>query len=195
MTGPAPSPAFRPAFVRLAEHTPAWTAAVVVIAVALIAWSAQLTIPVEPVPITLQSYAALTIGALLGARLAFLALVAYVGLGVSGLHLFANGRTGLEVLTGASGGFIVGFIVAAVLVGWLQENWARMNIVRLLGAILLGHAVIMALGAGWLAWQKGLTFAIDKGTLPFVPGAVIKSIAVLATVIVVERLAGTPRAR
>lgn len=195
MTGPAPSPAFRPAFVRLAEHTPAWTAAVVVIAVALIAWSAQLTIPVEPVPITLQSYAVLTIGALLGARLAFLALVAYVGLGVSGLHLFANGRTGLEVLTGASGGFIVGFIVAAVLVGWLQENWARMNIVRLLGAILLGHAVIMALGAGWLAWQKGLTFAIDKGTLPFVPGAVIKSIAVLATVIVVERLAGTPRAR
>ncbi|MFG1357942.1 biotin transporter BioY [Xanthobacter pseudotagetidis] len=195
MTGPAPSPAFRPAFVRLAEHTPAWTAAVVVIAVALIAWSAQLTIPVEPVPITLQSYAVLTIGALLGARLAFLALVAYVGLGVSGLHLFANGRTGLEVLTGASGGFIVGFIVAAVLVGWLQENWARMNIVRLLGAILFGHAVIMALGAGWLAWQKGLTFAIDKGTLPFVPGAVIKSIAVLATVIVVERLAGTPRAR
>ena len=70
-----------------------------------------------------------------------------------------------------------------------------MNVVRLFGAILLGHAVIMALGAGWLAWQKGLAFAIDKGTLPFLPGAVIKSIAVLATVIVVERLAGTPRPR
>jgi biotin transport system substrate-specific component len=195
MPGPSPVPVFRPVFARLAEHTPAWTAAVVVVSVALIAWSAQLTIPVEPVPITLQSYAVLAIGALLGARLAFLALVAYVGLGLSGLHLFAGGRTGVEVLLGPSGGFLIGFIAAAVLVGWLQERWARMNILRLFGAILLGHAVIMALGAGWLAWQKGLAFAIDKGTLPFLPGAVIKSIAVLATVIVVERLAGTPRAR
>ncbi|MEP9347428.1 biotin transporter BioY [Xanthobacter sp. KR7-225] len=198
MTGvasPSPASAFRPAFARLAENTPAWTAAVVVIAVALIAWSAQLTIPMEPVPITLQSYAVLTVGALSGARLAFLALVAYVGLGLSGLHLFAGGRTGFEVLAGPSGGYVVGFIVAAVLVGWLQENYARLRILPLFGAILLGHAVIMALGAGWLAWQKGLAFAIEKGTLPFIPGAVFKSIGVLATVIVVERLAGTPRAR
>ncbi|MBB6309758.1 biotin transporter BioY [Xanthobacter tagetidis] len=191
---PAAAP-FRPVFARLAEHTPAWSAAVVVVSVALIAWAAQLSIPVEPVPITLQSYAVLAIGALLGSRLALLALVAYVGLGLSGLHLFAGGRTGLDVLLGPSGGFLIGFIVAAVLVGRLQESWAKMNVVRLFGAILLGHAVIMALGAGWLAWQKGLAFAIDKGTLPFLPGAVIKSIAVLATVIVVERLAGTPRPR
>lgn len=186
-------PPFRPALARLAAAAPLWGAAFGVGGIALLAWSAQLSIPIQPVPITLQSYVLLSLAALMGWRMGGLTVAAYLALGLAGLPVFSGGRSGLAMLTGTSGGFIAGFVLATLLVGWLQENWARLRPLPLLGVLGLGHLVLMLVGAGWLAGIRGLGFAFEKGFLPFIPGAVVKTLAALATVIVVERIAGTPR--
>jgi biotin transport system substrate-specific component len=186
-------PPFRPAFQRLAEASLPWAAALVVLSVALLAWSAQVSLPVQPVPITLQSYVLLTLAALFGWQLGALVVAAYVALGLAGLPVFANGGSGLAVLAGPSAGFIAGFVVVGVGVGALQQYWARLRPLPLFATLALGHLVLMAMGAGWIAIKGGYAVALDKAFLPFLPGAAVKSIAALATVIVVERLAGTPR--
>lgn len=184
---------FRPAFQRLAEASLPWTAALIVISIALLAWSAQITIPVQPVPITLQSYVLLTLAALLGWRLGVLMAAAYVALGLMGVPLFANGSSGWQALAGPSAGFIVGFVVVTLGVGAAQQYWARLRPLPLFATLALGHLALMIIGAGWIATKVGYALAFEKAFLPFLPGAVVKSIAALATVIVVERLAGTPR--
>lgn len=185
------SGSFRPAFARLAAVSPAWAAAVVVVAVALLAWSAQVSIPIQPVPITLQSFAVITLAALLGWQLGGLATLAYLAMGAAGYGVFSGGRGGLAVFTGPAGGFLVGFVVAALVVGYLEEHWARLRLLPLFATLALGHGVIMGLGAAWMAHITSLTIALEKATLPFVPGAVIKTIAAMAAVILVERLAGS----
>lgn len=189
------TPPFRPALARLADASAAWAVAWLVIGVALLAWSAQLSIPIQPVPITLQSYVLITLAALMGWRFGGLTVAIYLAAGLMGLPVFSGGRAGLAMLAGTSGGFIVGFLVTALLVGWLQETWAKLRPLPLLGVLALGHLVLMALGAGWIATKMGPAFAFERGFLPFLPGAVVKTIAALATVILVERLAGTRRAR
>lgn len=192
---PYASPAFRPALLRIAEHAPAWTAAVLIVSVALLAWSAQLSLPIQPVPITLQSYAVITLAALLGWRLGGIAVLVYVALGAFGLNVFSGGKSGMAVLAGPAGGFLVGFIVVAILVGALNELWAQGRILPLLVTLALGHVVLMAFGAAWMAYLRGMSFAIEKGTLPFLPGAAAKTVAALLTVLLVERLAGNRPAR
>lgn len=190
-----PSGPFQPALARLADHSKLWGTAAVIAGIALLAWSAQLSIPIQPVPITLQSYVLITLAALMGWQLAGLTVALYLVAGLLGLPVFSGGRSGIAMITGTSGGFIVGFLVTAVLVAYLQETWARLRPLPLFGALALGHLVLMVMGAGWLATKLGLPAAWEKGFLPFLPGAVVKTAAALATVILVERLAGTPRSR
>ncbi|MFG1245320.1 biotin transporter BioY [Xanthobacter flavus] len=186
---------FRPALARLADASNVWAIALLVVGVALLAWSAQLSIPIQPVPITLQSYVLISLAALMGWQFGGLTVGIYLLAGLMGLPVFSGGRSGLAMLTGTSGGFIVGFLVTTLLVGWLQETWARLRPLPLFGVLALGHLVLMVMGAGWLATKMGPVFALEKGLLPFLPGAAVKTIAALATVIAVERLAGTPRQR
>ena len=144
-------PPFRPALARLADASNLWAIAGLVVGVALLAWSAQLSIPIQPVPITLQSYVLITLAALMGWQFGGLTVAIYLLAGLMGLPVFSGGRSGLAMLTGTSGGFIVGFLVTALLVGWLQETWARLRPLPLLGVLALGHLVLMVMGAGWLA--------------------------------------------
>ncbi len=188
-------PPFRPALARLADASNVWAIAGLVVGVALLAWSAQLSIPIQPVPITLQSYVLITLAALMGWQFGGLTVAIYLLAGLMGLPVFSGGRSGLAMLTGTSGGFIVGFLVTALLVGWLQETWARLRPLPLFGVLALGHLVLMVMGAGWLATKVSPMLALEKGFVPFIPGAVVKTVAALATVILVERLAGTPRQR
>lgn len=188
-----PSGPFQPALARLADHSKLWGTAAVVVGIALLAWSAQLSIPLQPVPITLQSYVLITLAALMGWQLAGLTVALYLVAGLLGLPVFSGGRSGIAMITGTSGGFIVGFLVTALLVAYLQETWARLRPLPLFGALALGHLVLMVMGAGWLATKLGLPAAVEKGFLPFLPGAVVKTVAALATIILVERLAGARR--
>ncbi|MFG1378885.1 biotin transporter BioY [Xanthobacter autotrophicus] len=192
---PSPAPAFRPALARLADYSAAWAVAALVVGVALLSWSAQVSIPIQPVPITLQSYVLITLAALMGWQFGGLTVAIYLFAGLMGLPVFSGGRSGLGMLTGRSGGFIVGFLLTALLVGWLQENWARLKPLPLFGVLALGHLLLMVVGAGWLATKVGAAAALEKGFLPFLPGAVVKTVAALATVILVERLSGTERPR
>jgi biotin transport system substrate-specific component len=130
----------------------------------------SVVIPGNPVPFTLQNLGILVVGGALGLRRGGLAAALYVGLGMIGLPLFAGGQGGLDVMFGATGGYLVGFVLAAALVGRLAElGWDR-RIGGAFGATLLGTAVIYLVGVPWLAVTMGLSAgeAFATGLVPFV---------------------------
>lgn len=133
-------------------------------------------LPGTPVPITGQTFGVLLVGGALGLRRGAASVSLYVLLGLIGLPFFAEGKGGYTVIFGATGGYIVGFIVAAAVVGRLAElGWDR----RLLGALAamaIGNVVIYLIGIPWLMFATGmdLATAIDKGLVPFLVGDAIK---------------------
>lgn len=145
----------------------------------LIGLSAQVAIPLPftPVPITMQTLMVLLTGMLLGSRLGTATLLAYLAEGAVGLPVFAQGRAGLPI--GPTGGYLIGFIFAAALVGFLAERgWDRRWTTTLL-AMVLGNLVIYAFGVTWLS--TFIPDAIAKGVFPFLIGDAIK--IVIATVV------------
>jgi biotin transport system substrate-specific component len=137
-----------------------------------VALSAQLAIPLpfSPVPVTGQTLAVLLTGMLLGSRRGSLSLLTYLVEGGLGLPVFAGGTAGLARLTGPTGGYLIGFLAAAFLVGMLAERgWDRRTGTTFL-AILLGNAVIYAFGLPWLAHFVGGERVLALGVLPFIPG-------------------------
>lgn len=139
-------------------------------------------IPGNPVPYTLQNVGILVAGGALGLRRGGLAALLYVALGVIGLPFFAEGRGGLSVILGARGGYLVGFIVAAALVGRLAElGWDR-RIGGAIGATLLGTIVIYAIGVPWLGVAVGMGAgeAIAMGLIPFLVADAVKLLAAAA---------------
>lgn len=126
--------------------------------------------PDSPVPYTLQNFGILLVGGALGMRRGGAAASVYVALGVIGLPFFAEGKGGIAIIWGATGGYLLGFIVASALVGWLAElGWDR-KIGAAIGATLLGTLVIYAIGVPWLAVSTGMSpsAAIQQGLLPYV---------------------------
>jgi len=118
---------------------------------AFVAVSAQITVPLWPVPITGQTLAVLVIGMAYGARLGAATLALYMVEGIVGIPVFAKLSAGPHVMAGPTGGYIVGFIAAAAFVGWLAErDWSRSFTLTAL-AQLLGSGVIFAFGVPWLA--------------------------------------------
>lgn len=146
----------------------------------LIALTAQLTIPLWPVPVTGQTFGVLLVAALLGSRLGPASVITYLAQGALGLPFFAGGAAGVGVLVGATGGYLTGFVAAAFVVGLLAERgWDRQSGKCVL-MMLLGTAVIYLFGVSWLARFIGLEAALSNGLVPFIPGDVIK--AVLAAI-------------
>ncbi len=136
-------------------------------------------IPGNPVPYTLQTFGVLVVGGGLGLRRGGLAALTYVALGVVGLPFFAQGSGGIDVILGATGGYLVGFVAAGAVVGRLAElGWDR-RLGGALGATLLGTLVIYAIGVPWLAITTGMSAgeAIAVGLLPFVIVDTVKLIA------------------
>jgi len=139
-------------------------------------------IPGNPVPYTLQNFGVLVVGGALGFRRGGIAALLYLALGVVGLPFFAEGRGGLAVIWGATGGYLVGFVLAAALVGRLAElGWDR-RIGGAIGETLLGTGVIYLVGVPWLAITTGLTLseAISVGFVPFVVVDTVKLLAAAA---------------
>jgi len=159
-------------------HTRLRHIALIAIGVLLIAAGAKISIiiPGTPVPITGQTFGVLVAGGALGFRRGIAATGIYVLLGVVGLPFFALNKTGIEVLWGTNGGYLIGFIVAAAIVGRLAElGWDR-NILGAIGAMLIANAAIYVIGVPWLAAVAGFgpDEAIQKGLVPFVVGDLIK---------------------
>lgn len=154
------------------------TAALIVGFALLTALAAQFTIPLPftPVPITGQTFAVLLAGAAIGTWAGAASMFLYVALGAVGLPFYADAKSGWDVVTGATGGYLVGFIFAAAFVGYLAERQQDRKISTAIPAFLAGNAIIYLFGVPWLAYKLGVssTEALELGLVPFVIGDLIK---------------------
>ena len=144
----------------------------------LIALGAQVSflIPGNPVPITGQTFGVLVAGGALGFRRGIAATGLYLALGIVGLPFFALHKTGIEVIWGSTGGYLIGFVIAAAIVGRLAElGWDR-NLIGAVGAMLIADAAIYVIAVPWLAivTHNDLAWAVTNGLSPFVAGDAIK---------------------
>jgi biotin transport system substrate-specific component len=176
------STAIVPTLVRPGNRVVALVADAVLVAVgvALIAASAQLSIhlPNTPVPITGQTFAVLLVGGAYGAARGLATMAAYLVVGGLGYGVFAQHSSGWDVLrfSSATGGYLVGMLVAAALVGWLADRGWDRKPWRSLPTMVVGNAVIYAVGATWLAHALGVGAqqAWDLGVKDFLVGDALK---------------------
>jgi biotin transport system substrate-specific component len=148
---------------------------------AVLALSALISVrlPFGPVPVTAQTLAVLLLGAVLGKTRAVASVFLYLAQGLAGLPVFAGGTFGAAYLLGPTGGYLIGFVPAAFIAGYLAEHgWDRKVSTAFL-AMLAGNIAIYVCGIPWLANFVGADKAIALGFLPFIPGDLIK--LVLAT--------------
>lgn len=168
--------AARPIVLALVPEGTLWRLAVVALGTALLTLAARIEIPLpfSPVPVTGQTFAVLLIGASLGARLGAVTVAAYVLEGALGLPVFAGGASGIARLIGPTGGYLVGFVVAAAIVGWLAERgWTR-TIPLTIAAMLTGEAAIYLFGLTWLSRFPLAVGVLDAGMVPFLAGDLYK---------------------
>ncbi len=137
----------------------------------------RIPLPFTPVPLTGQTLAVLVVGAALGARKGAASLVLYLLLGMVGLPFFAGGSHGFAVLAGPTGGYLIGFIAAAYLIGLLSARGLDRRIPTALVAFLAGEVVIYLFGVAWLSFFLGLKGALIAGLLPFLVGDALKLVA------------------
>ena len=155
----------------------------------LVAASAQITVPLWPVPMTLQTFAVVLVGAAYGWRLGGATLALYLAEGAIGLPVFAGGAS-LLALTGPTAGYLYGFVAAAALVGWLTARGWDQSIVKSALAMSLGTALIFAGGLSWLSTFTGFEKAVEVGMIPFLPGAVLKIALAVAVLPLAWKLVG-----
>ena len=149
-------------------------AALVVFGSLLLAVSAQFKIPLYPVPVTGQTLVVLLIGMTYGPRLGGITMAAYLFEGAIGLPVFAGGNAGMAVLFGPTGGYLFGFLLAAVAMGYLAERGMGRSVVSTVIAMVIGNIVIYLCGASWLAGFIGFGKAMAAGVLPFLYGDALK---------------------
>lgn len=135
--------------------------------------SAHIKIPFYPVPVTMQTMVVLLIGMSYGPRLGGATIAAYLAQGAIGLPVFAGGA-GLLYMAGPTGGYLAGFLISAVVVGFLAERGWGKTIINTALAMVVGNLVIYALGVGWLSNIIGFDKAVTFGLMPFLYGDVLK---------------------
>ena len=145
-------------------------AALVVFGSLLLAVSAQFKIPLYPVPVTGQTLVVLVIGMTFGPRLGGITVAAYLFEGALGLPVFAGGAAGVAVLMGPTAGYLFGFLLAAIAMGYLAERGMGRTVVSTIAAMVIGNCVVYLCGALWLANFIGFGQAIVMGVLPFLYG-------------------------
>ena len=144
----------------------------------LVAGAAQISVslPFTPVPITGQTFAVLLVGASLGTVRGCASLLLYLVVGIVGAPVYAHHAHGWSVVTSASGGYLVGFVLAAAATGFLAEHrWDR-RLSSSISLMLTGNVIIYLVGLPWLAvvLNTGLKKTLELGLYPFVPGDVFK---------------------
>ncbi|MEU0333342.1 biotin transporter BioY [Streptomyces sp. NPDC006193] len=166
-------------------------AALVLGGAALTGLAAQLSIPVpgSPVPVTGQTFAALLVGTALGARRGFLSLALYALAGAAGVPWFANGASGAGMV---SFGYVIGMLLASAAVGALARRGADRSPLRMAGTMLLGEAIIYAVGVPYLALAAHLSAseAIAAGLTPFLIGDALKAALAMGVLPTAWKLVG-----
>lgn len=165
----------------LARATPLVKTVAVVLGTLFVAAAAQIEVPFVPVPMTMQTFAVLTVGLLFGWRFSGLILAAYLAEGAAGLPVFHGGGSLLTILAQPStAGYLVGFLVGAPLAGLIAERLGR-RIGGLLLAAFIGDVALFSFGIAFLATMVGVEKAFAFGLVPFLPGEALK-IALAVTV-------------
>lgn len=180
------SSALVPTLVPFAGNRALQDVVLVLAGTALIAIAAKIKVPFYPVPMTLQTLAIMVIAATYGFRLGTLTVIAYLGEGLLGLPVFTNtppSIAGPLYFLGPTGGFLAGFVVLAMVVGYAADRGWDRSVIRLFAAILAGQIVLFLLGFAWLAWFAqlssgasglGIEKAIELGVTPFLWGGLLK---------------------
>lgn len=153
--------------------------ALVALGVAAMAIAAKIKVPMWPVPITMQTFVVLSVGAAYGARLGVVTMLAYLAVGAVGMDVFTGSSAeshGVAYMMGGTGGYLLGFLLAAAFMGAMAaRGWDR-SFGKTLLSMAIGNVVIMAPGILWLGvlygWDKPI---LDWGLWPFLPGAVLKT--------------------
>jgi biotin transport system substrate-specific component len=172
--------------------TPAVDVVLAVGGAALIAVAAQISIslPFTPVPLTLQTLAVAATAAALGLRTGAAASILYVAAGLVGLPVYADASSGWHVLSSATGGYLIGFIACALVVGWCGDRGWTSSFSSTVGAMLLGETVIYLCGLLWLrhSLHTPLAKTLEYGLYPFVVGDLLKVYAAAAVLPPAHRL-------
>jgi biotin transport system substrate-specific component len=138
----------------------------------------EIILPFTPVPITGQTFGVLLIGAALGAKRGAASMILYITEGGLGLPFFAGGASGLGILTGATAGYLAGFVGAAYVVGWLAERGLERSVRTSLIPFFVGTVIIYACGVAWLSVVlESFNRAITLGVVPFLLGDGLKLVA------------------
>ncbi|HEY9019905.1 MAG: biotin transporter BioY [Paracoccaceae bacterium] len=172
-------------------------AALVVLGIAVLAIAAKIKVPMWPVPITMGTFAVLTIGAAYGARLGLVTILGYMIIGALGFDVFAGSSAeayGLSYMMGGTGGYLLGYVMATVALGWFaQAGWDR-SAGKMALAMLAGNVIIYVPGLIWLGmlygWDKPI---LQWGLTPFLIGDALKLALAAALLPALWKLVGRAR--
>ena len=172
-------------------------AALVVLGIAVLAIAAKIKVPMWPVPITMGTFAVLTIGAAYGARLGLVTILGYMIIGALGFDVFAGSSAeayGLTYMMGGTGGYLLGYVMATVALGWFaQAGWDR-SAGKMALAMLAGNVLIYVPGLIWLGmlygWDKPI---LQWGLTPFLIGDALKLALAAALLPALWKLVGRAR--
>jgi biotin transporter BioY len=158
-----------------------YDAIVIICGSLILGFSSQIKVylPISPVPITGQTFAVLMLAALLGSKRGVLAIIAYLVEGILGLPVFAGGM-GPATLIGPTGGYLVGFVAVAYVVGRLAEMGWDKRVSTTVAAMLAGEIVLYAFGVCWLAIMTNIRIALAVGLYPFIVGDILKVVLAAA---------------
>lgn len=175
----------------LAQRSRLRTPALVFAGSLVIAASAQVAVPMWPVPATMQTFGVLLVAATLGARLGFAATILYLLEGAMGFPVFAHLSGGAHKFIGPTGGYLLAFPIAALLVGYLASLGFTRTFARTALAMFVGTLLILSMGALWLSLFFPGENAFVAGFAIFLPGCVLKTLLAAAILPKAWRLLGT----
>lgn len=158
-----------------------------------IAAAAKIQVPFWPVPMTMQTLVVLLIGVTYGSRLAAATVLAYLAEGLAGVPVFAAATAGPAYMAGPTGGYLLGFLVAATSIGWLAERGWDRSLGWTVAAMAIGHVLVFVPGVAWLAVLFGWSKAVAVGVAPFIAATIVKTALGAALVAAFWSLAGKPR--
>lgn len=182
----APAHRFDP--LGIEQRSLAVQSVLLLIGTGVLAIASQISVPMVPVPITMQTFAITMIGVLYGWRLGTLTVLAWLGEAMLGLPVLANGGAGLAPFVGPTAGYLVSFPVIAALAGVLAEKgWTGKRVVLSFAAHLSANVLCLAIGGAWLSALIGLEKGLALGVTPFILGAVLKSALAAAALMALGR--------
>ena len=173
--------------------------ALVALGIIALAFAAKIKVPMfpSPVPITLTTFAVLTVGAAYGPRLGLATILGYLIIGAIGFDVFASSSAevnGLSYMMGGTGGYIVGYILAVAYLGWASRRGLDRNIESMGGALLIANALIYIPGVLWLhQFTSGWEQTMEWGLTPYLVGDLVKLALAALLVPALWKLVGAAR--